>query len=63
MNNPNIVNLIAGELHFPALLPFVSEDSLFGGNMNEILSEVLGEELLGEDLVKDGGISIYSLVL
>ena len=43
MNNPNIVNLIAGELHFPALLPFVSEDSLFGGNMNEILSEVLGE--------------------
>jgi len=43
MNNPNIVNLIAGELHFPALLPFVSEDSLLGGNMNEILSEVLGE--------------------
>ena len=43
MNNPNIVNLIAGELHFPALLPFVSEDSLFGGNLNEILSEVLGE--------------------
>jgi len=43
MNNPNIVNLIAGELHFPALLPFVSEDSLFGGNMNEILFEALGE--------------------
>jgi len=33
-NNPNLVNLIAGEIHFPALLPFVSDENINGGNDN-----------------------------
>ena len=40
-NNPNIVNLVAGEIHLPALLPFVSDDVIDGGNDNSELSEFL----------------------
>jgi len=36
-NNPNIVNLQAGEIHLPALLPFVSNDDIPGGNLNSDL--------------------------
>jgi cell surface protein SprA len=41
-DNSSVVNLIDGEIHFPALLPFVSSDSLEGGNFNRELDEVLG---------------------
>ena len=40
-NNPNIVNLVTGEIHLPALLPFVSDDVIDGGNDNSELSEFL----------------------
>ena len=40
-NNPNIVNLVAGEIHLPALLPFVSSNVLNGGNESSELSEFL----------------------
>ena len=43
MDNPNIVNMMTGELMFPALLPFANADSLNGGNSNEDLFPVLGE--------------------
>ncbi len=42
-NNPNIVNLQAGEIHLPALLPFVSNDNINGGNLNSELFEFLQE--------------------
>ncbi len=42
MGNPNILNLILGELHFPALLPFVAADSLDGGNANSAVHADLG---------------------
>ena len=42
-NNPNIVNLQAGEIHLPALLPFVSNDDIAGGNLNSNLFEFLQE--------------------
>ena len=42
-NNPNIVNLKTGELHLPALLPFVSSDNLDGGNNNSTLASFLQE--------------------
>jgi cell surface protein SprA len=42
LENPNIVNLILGELHFPALLPFVSADSITGGNANTEIQGHLG---------------------
>lgn len=42
IENGNIVNLTAGELHFPALHPFVSADSLEGGTTNTPLAEYLG---------------------
>ena len=38
LSNPNIVNLISGEVHFPALLPFVSEETIVGGNANASLN-------------------------
>ena len=40
-NNPNIVNLVTGEIHLPALLPFVSADVIQGGNDNSDLSDFL----------------------
>ena len=40
-NNPNIVNLVSGEIHLPALLPFVSSNVLNGGNESSELSEFL----------------------
>lgn len=40
-NNPNLVNLIAGEIHFPALLPFVTDENINGGNDNANLSSLL----------------------
>ena len=40
-NNPNIVNLKAGEVHLPALLPFVSSDNFDGGNDNSTLNSLL----------------------
>lgn len=40
-NNPNIVNLMSGEIHLPALLPFVSAESIEGGNENSTLSSFL----------------------
>ena len=40
-NNPNIVNLVTGEIHLPALLPFVANDVINGGNDNSTLSEFL----------------------
>ena len=42
-NNPNIVNLQNGEIHLPALLPFVSNDDIVGGNENSDLFEFLQE--------------------
>ena len=42
-NNPNIVNLQTGEIHLPALLPFVSNDDIVGGNENSDLFEFLQE--------------------
>ena len=42
-NNPNIVNLMSGEIHLPALLPFVSAESIEGGNENSTLSSFLQE--------------------
>jgi cell surface protein SprA len=42
INNSNIINLIDGEIHFPVLLPFVSSDSLEGGNLNSELNKALG---------------------
>jgi cell surface protein SprA len=40
-NNSNIVNLQAGEIHFPSLLPFVSENKIDGGNDNQVLMQIL----------------------
>lgn len=40
-NNPNIVNLKSGEVHLPALLPFVSSNNLDGGNDNGTLDPLL----------------------
>ena len=40
-NNPNIVNLKAGEVHLPALLPFVSSNNFDGGNDNSTLNPLL----------------------
>tara|TARA_S200000501_G_scaffold378534_1_gene441689 strand:- start:464 stop:6634 length:6171 start_codon:yes stop_codon:yes gene_type:complete len=40
-NNPNLVNLVAGEIHLPSLLPFVSEQTISGGNNNTELSSYL----------------------
>ncbi len=40
-SNANIVNMEAGELHFPMFLPFAN-DSLAGGNQNPDLQEFLG---------------------
>ena len=42
LGNPNVLNLILGELHFPALLPFVAADSLDGGNANPGVQDDLG---------------------
>jgi len=39
----NIVFLNFGEMHLPALLPFVSTDQIEGGNTNEVLATLLGE--------------------
>ena len=43
LSNPNIVNLVSGEIHFPALLPFVSEETIVGGNANDNLNSLLQE--------------------
>ena len=43
LSNPNIVNLVSGEIHFPALLPFVSEETIVGGNANASLNSLLQE--------------------
>ena len=40
-NNPNIVNLKTGEVHLPALLPFVSSNNVDGGNENGTLAPLL----------------------
>ncbi len=39
----NIVFLNFGEMHLPALLPFVSVNNIAGGNTNEDLTDLLGE--------------------
>jgi len=41
LSNPNIVNLVSGEVHFPTLLPFVSEETIAGGNVNASLNSLL----------------------
>ena len=41
LNNPNIVNIQSGEIHFPALLPFVSNENINGGNTNTALNTLL----------------------
>ena len=54
MDNPNIVNMVTGELIFPALSPFVADTTTFTsgsdtldfngeGNENETLYSALGE--------------------
>ena len=40
-NNSNIVNLQTGEIHLPALLPFVSSNEIVGGNANSDLFQFL----------------------
>jgi hypothetical protein len=40
-NNSNVINLINGEIHIPALLPFVSSNQIDEGNNNTKLSEYL----------------------
>lgn len=42
-NNPNIVDLIRGEIHLPSLLPFVAESNIEGGNSNSKLESFLQE--------------------
>ncbi|MFL2511122.1 MAG: cell surface protein SprA [Candidatus Neomarinimicrobiota bacterium] len=42
-NNPNIINLVTGEIHLPALLPFVSNEQISGGNINSELLSFLQE--------------------
>ncbi len=46
MDNGNIVNLVTGELHFPSFYPFVSADSLKGGNTNSALTNELGSGVM-----------------
>ena len=41
LNNPNIVNIKSGEIHFPTLLPFVSDNTINGGNPNTNLNSLL----------------------
>ena len=41
LNNPNIVNIKSGEIHFPSLLPFVSDETIDGGNANNSLNSLL----------------------
>ncbi len=48
IENGNIVNLASGELHFPALHPFVSIDSLEGGATNSLLNDQLGSGVMYE---------------
>ena len=42
----NLVFLNLGELHLPALLPFVSANKIDGGNTNEELERLLGEGVM-----------------
>ena len=42
-NNPNIINLVTGEIHLPTLLPFVSNEQISGGNINSELLSFLQE--------------------
>jgi len=46
MNNPNILNLVTGELHFPTYHPFARADTIFGGNDNSDLINTLGKGLM-----------------
>jgi len=41
--NQNLISLRYGEIYFPALLPFVAEADLTGGNTNTELEQILGE--------------------
>ena len=45
-NNPNIVNIQSGEIILPSLLPFVSENSIQGGNSNESLEPLLQQGVM-----------------
>ena len=45
-NNPNIVNIQSGEILLPSLLPFVSENSILGGNSNESLEPLLQQGVM-----------------
>ncbi|MEL1231547.1 MAG: cell surface protein SprA, partial [Candidatus Neomarinimicrobiota bacterium] len=45
-NNPNIVNIQSGEIMLPSLLPFVSENSIQGGNSNESLEQLLQQGVM-----------------
>ena len=45
-SDPNIMNLVDGELMFPTLHPFANSDSLVGGTNTEQLQEQLGPGLL-----------------
>ncbi|MFQ6612649.1 MAG: cell surface protein SprA [Fidelibacterota bacterium] len=42
LSNPNVINLQNGELILPSFYPFVSADSLPGGNQNAALKGALG---------------------
>lgn len=46
LNNPNIINLVTGELIFPTYHPFARSDSIFGGNSNPDLQTSLGQGLM-----------------
>jgi len=45
-NNPNILNVQAGEILFPTLLPFVDKERIFGGNDNETIKPLLQQGLM-----------------
>ena len=45
-SDPNIMNVVDGELMFPTLHPFANSDSLLGGTNAEQLQEQLGSGLL-----------------
>ncbi len=47
----NIINMIDGELIFPALHPFALSDSLYGGNQSEFLKSQLGSGVIYKSTV------------
>ncbi len=65
LNNPNILNLQAGEILLPTLLPFVDNDSIFGGNDNEVIKPLLQQGLMytSTNLNEYKGDSRFSLMI